>query len=264
MDDFRLCVIIPAAGASTRFGHRSKMDADLGGRPLLHRTVELFVNRADVHTTIVAGPNEESAYTEFRIRHGDRLGLFGAAICRGGVSHRWETVKAAIEQAPDECTHIAVHDGARPATPEDLIDRLFKAAQTHDAVIPAIAVDDTLKRVSADADVQEEIDPLDAILGDAGKKNVTVRTVEATIDRANLFAVQTPQVFRADLLRRAYENPDPTATDDASQVERLGAPVVVVEGDNRNIKITRPSDLRLAMAIMGLRAPKEREAHKRF
>jgi 2-C-methyl-D-erythritol 4-phosphate cytidylyltransferase len=264
MDAFRLCVVIPAAGASTRFGGKSKMDADLGGRPLLHRTVELFVNRPDVHATVVAGPHDDASFAEFKLRHGDKLGLLGATLCKGGVTHRWETVKAAFEHVPEDCTHIAIHDGARPAAPEDLIDRIFKAAQTHDAVIPAIAVDDTLKRVSADADVQEEIDPLDAILGDAGKKNVTVRTVEVTIDRANLFAVQTPQVFRADLLRRAYEDPDPNATDDASQVERLGESVVVVEGDNRNIKITRPSDLRLAMAIMGLRAPKEREVHKRF
>ena len=259
----RICVIIPAAGASSRFGGASKLDADLGGRPVLHRTVELFLNRDEVAHVVVAGPHEEGALAEFRLRHGDKLGLLGVALCRGGEAHRWQTVAAALEHAPADCTHIAVHDGARPCTPPDLLDRVFASAARHAAVIPAIEAGDTLKRVGQGRE-EAEVDPLDAILGSGAKENVTLRLVEETVPRTGLVMAQTPQVFEADLLRRAYAQPDLTSTDDAALVERLGERVVVVEGDPRNIKITRPVDVRLAMSILGLKPAREREAHKRF
>lgn len=259
----RIGVIIPAAGASSRFGESSKLDADMGGRPVLQRTVELFLNRDEVAHVVVAGPHEEGAFAEFRLRHGDKLGLLGVALCRGGREHRWETVAAALEHAPADCTHIAVHDGARPCTPQELLDRVFGAASRHAAVVPAVEVGDTLKRVGEGRE-DGEVDPLDAILGSGGKENVTLRVVEETVPRAGLVMVQTPQVFEAGLLRRAYAQGDLTGTDDASLVERLGERVVVVEGDPRNIKITRPVDVRLAMSILGLREAKGREAHKRF
>ncbi|MCA9283290.1 MAG: 2-C-methyl-D-erythritol 4-phosphate cytidylyltransferase [Phycisphaerales bacterium] len=260
----KICVIICAAGASSRFGGRDKLGEDLGGRPVLHRTVDLFTKRDDVDQVIVAGPHDEEAFGEFRLRHADKLALMGVAICRGGKTHRYETVANALEHVPDDATHIAVHDGARPCASMEMLDRLFKAAQSHDAVIPGVEIHDTIKRVSKSAKVEKEIDPLDAILGDAGKANTSVRTVEATVDRSNMMAIQTPQVFAARLLRRAYQQSDLTSTDDASLVERLGEPVVVVEGDARNIKITRPADLHTARLILSLSGPKEREAHKRF
>ncbi|MFG0257914.1 MAG: 2-C-methyl-D-erythritol 4-phosphate cytidylyltransferase [Phycisphaerales bacterium JB043] len=256
-------VIIPAAGSSSRFGGSSKMDADLGGRPVLHRTVDLFAKRDDVDAIVVAGPYEESAWGEFRLRHGDTLGLLGVTLCRGGETTRTQTVRASLEQMPEDCTHIAVHDGARPATPIELIDRVFKAAQTHEAVIPAIEVGDTLKRVDADVQEEKEIDPLDAILGGGGKQNVKVRTVQETVSREGLVLVQTPHVFEAEVLRRAYAG-DTEGTDDAALVEAIGVDVVVVEGDPRNVKITQKDDVDLAMRIMGLRASRGRESHKRF
>lgn len=260
----KLCVIICAAGSSSRFGGRDKLGEDLGGRPVLHRTVDLFSKRDDVDQVIVAGPHDEAAFGEFRLRHGDKLALMGVSICRGGKTHRYETVQAALEHVADDATHIAVHDGARPCASMEMLDRLFKAAQSHDAVIPGVEIHDTIKRVSKSAQVEKEIDPLDAILGDAGKANASVRTVEATVDRSNMMAIQTPQVFEVGLLRRAYEQSDLSSTDDASLIEKLGEPVVVVEGDPRNIKITRPADLHTARLILSLSGPKEREAHKRF
>ncbi|MHC4975541.1 MAG: IspD/TarI family cytidylyltransferase [Planctomycetota bacterium] len=260
----KLCVIIPAAGVSSRFGGSSKMDANLGGRSVIHRTVDLFAKRDDVDAIVVAGPHEQSAWGEFRLRHGDALGLLGVTLCRGGERTRSQTVRAALEHVPAGCTHIAVHDGARPATPIELIDRVFKAAQTHDSVIPAIEVGDTLKRVDADVKEEKEIDPLDAILGGGGKTNVRVRTVVETVPREGLVMVQTPQVFRAEVLRGAYADEDGEGTDDASLVEAMGEDVVVVEGDARNVKITRKADVDLAMRVMGLRAPKGRDSHKRF
>lgn len=265
----KVAVIIPAAGFSRRFGQgqefaRSKLDEDLGGRSVLQRTVEMFTKRDEVYAIIVAGPYDEEAYAEFKLRHGDKLSILGVTICRGGKAHRYETVAAALGHVPDECTHIAVHDAARPCTPVELLDRVFDAATQQDAVIPAIEVDETLKRVSAAETIAAEADPVDAILGDAGKANTGFRTIEETIDRTRLMAAQTPQVFKADLLRRAYAQDELSSTDDASLVERLGEPVVVVRGDPRNIKITRSADLRVARAILGVRSGQPKAAHKRF
>lgn len=270
----KIAVIIPAAGFSRRYaeaaaleGPRSKLDEDLGGRPVLHRTVEIFTNYDAPGRTlapvIVAGPHEEAAFAEFRIRHGDKLALLGITLVRGGKTHRWETVKAALEAVPGDATHIAVHDAARPCAGEQLLDRLFDAAARHAAVAPGVDVTDTIKRVAAEPIDEDNADPLAAILG-AEKKGPGLREVEQTLDRANVVAVQTPQVFEAGLLRRAYAQDDLSSTDDAGLVERLGERVVVVEGDAANIKITTPMDLKLARAILGVRGPSERATHKRF
>jgi len=269
MADLRIAVVIPAAGFSKRYSQgeefpRSKLDEDLGGRPVLQRTVELFTNHDVVSAIIVAGPADEQAYAQFRARHADKLGLLGVTLCPGGRTHRYETVRNALAAVPSDATHIAVHDAARPCTPPDLIERLFEAAAKYPAVVPGVEASDTLKRVSAREHTDTDIDPLDAILGAAGKVNVIVRMVEETIDRSRVIAAQTPQVFRADLLRRAYAQADLSGTDDAQLVERLGQPVTVIEGDPRNIKITRPVDLALARAILGTRGPEGRAAHKRF
>lgn len=259
-----LAVIIPAAGASSRYaqagGLRGKIDEDLGGRPVLQRTVELFANVDCVNAIIVAGPND--GYDEFVLRHGDKLGLMGVKLCRGGKVHRWETVKAALELVPKDATHIAVHDAARPLTPPELIERILAAAEKHPAVIPALDVPDTIKRASAQVQEDKDVDPLDAILG--GGSKTKLREVEGTVPRENLVMVQTPQVFEAGLLRRAYAQADLSSTDDAGLVERLGEPVMIVEGDPRNLKITRPVDLHLVRLLGGFKGSEERAVHKRF
>src|SRR4051812_6851441 len=133
----RIAVIVPAAGASARYtaagGLRSKLDEDLGGKPVIQRTVELFTKHDDVAQIIVAGPADQAAFEEFRQRHGDRLGLLGARLARGGVTHRYETVKAALAEVGADCTHIAVHDAARPCTSFELLERVFAAAKRHNA-----------------------------------------------------------------------------------------------------------------------------------
>lgn len=275
METPRIAVIIPAAGAGRRYAEsggdygavRSKLEEDLGGRSVLQRTIELFAGQGPgspwVVGIVVAGPHEETAYTEFRDRHSDKLGLLGAKICRGGVTHRYETVAAALKEVPASATHIAVHDAARPCTPAEVIERVFEAAAKHDAVVPGVEVADTIKRAGEEAGEEEEADPLAAILGAAPKKK-RPRVVRETLERRDLFAIQTPQVFRADLLRRAYAQKDLTSTDDAGLVERLGAQVVIVAGDPRNIKITRADDLAVARAVMGVKGGGGREAHKKF
>jgi len=260
----RVCVIVCAAGASRRFGGRDKLAADLGGKTVLQRSVELFRARPEVEWVLVAGPRDDEAFEAFGARFGDMLALLGATLVRGGAEHRWQTVQAALQQAPQEATHIAVHDAARPGAPAAMLDRLFRAAASCQAVVPGLPVADTLKRVAKAPATLEEPDPLRAaLLGDAAATE-QVWTVEATLDRQGLFAVQTPQVFAAPLLRRAYDQEDLTSTDDASLVERLGEQVRVVEGDPRAWKITRPEDLETLRALLGLAPPKSRAAHKRF
>lgn len=264
----RIAAIIPAAGASTRYAKsagfaRSKLDEDLGGRSVLQRSVELFTKIDHVSTIIVAGPHDDAAFAEFRERHGDRLGMLGATICRGGKTHRYETVAAALSSVPTGITHIAVHDAARPCAPIEMIERVLAAAERHPAVVPAIEVADSIKRVREGQG--EPVDPLDAmLLGDSSPSRKPCLEIEASVARAGLYATQTPQVFEAELLRRAYAQADLSSTDDAELVQRLGQIVRIVDGDPRNIKITTPVDLEMARLVLGAGPPKERPAHKRF
>ncbi len=283
----KLAVIIPAAGSSQRYAKaasselgvefvRSKLDEDLGGRPVLQRTVELFANLAvegvEVASIIVAGPHDPEAMAQFKARYGDKLGLMGCSICPGGRDHRYETVRSALAATPAGCTHVAVHDAARPCASPELVERVLTAALNHSAVIPGIDVADTIKRVNPEPIKDERPDPLAAILGDgpggggggSAARGPLLRSVQSTLERANLVAVQTPQVFQRELLLRAYAQKDLSSTDDAQLIERLGELVVVVPGEGRNIKITYPSDLVLARAIMGARAPESRAQHKKF
>lgn len=261
----RLAVIFPAAGKSERFGDRDKLAEDMGGRPLLMRTIDLFVKRDEMVFGVVAAPPD--SFDQFQFRFADGLALQGVKVVPGGRVDRWETVKAALEHVPNDCTHIAVHDAARPCTPPELIDHVLQVAASSPAVVPAMPVASTLKRIGDEVELEDEGDIADAILGGAGKKAMKVRPVLETVDRTGLMAVQTPQVFRADVLRRAYEQEDLSSTDDATLVERLNdpdAPVHIVEGDSRNIKVTVPADIALARALLGFKAPQGRPTHKRF
>lgn len=263
-----LCVIISAGGASARYatagGIRSKLDEDLGGKPVLQRSVELFSKHDAVRSIIVAGPGEPSAYAAFRDQHADRLGLMGAKLVPGGIEHRWQSVQAALAHVPAEATHIAVHDAARPCTSLELIDRVLSAAARFGAAIPAIDVADTIKRLGTRTEAITEDDPAAAILGLSPASGPKARFVEQTIPRERLVQVQTPQIFDAALLKRAYAQADLSSTDDAGLVERLGHEVAVVEGEARNIKITLPGDVALARSILHVAPPAQREAHKRF
>lgn len=275
MSEIRVSVIIPAAGSSSRYNGsgdgtedvlgapRSKLDEDLGGKSVLQRSVELFHTREEVVQVIVAGPFDEGAMGEFKLRHGDRFALLGAELVRGGATERYETVESALKHVREDATHVAIHDAARPAASGALIDRVFDAAARFGAVIPVVPVRDTLKRVSAEAiDDGSDADPLARILG-AGEAR-PMREVEGTIDREGLVGVQTPQVFEKALLERAYAQDDLTSTDDASLVERLGERVVTVDGEARNMKLTRAEDLPILRAVMGVEAPRGRASHKKF
>lgn len=257
-----MSVILPAAGRGARFaeggGKGRKLEAELGGKAVLMRSVELFTGRPEVGEVIVAVAPEELA--GFKFKWGDKLGFLGVRVVAGGEAERWETVGRALGEVSGESTHVAVHDAARPVTATETIDRVFEAAGRWEAVAPGFAVSETLKLVSeAPAESEEEADPLDAILGSAGKREVRGYAVERTVSRRGLWAIQTPQVFEAGLLREAYgriasgEVETGEITDDAGLVEAMGRTVHVVEGDGLNVKITRPGDLSFAAAVVGMR-----------
>lgn len=262
----QICAIIPAAGRSTRFGQGDKLAQDLGGRPLLMRTVELLAKREEVKSIIVAGPPD--SFDEFTQRYGPALSFHGAKLVQGGRAERWETVKNALAAVPEGTTHVAVHDAARPAASDAMLTRLFEAVKQFNAVIPVMPMRATIKRISpspVEARGAEDDAAADLILGDEGKVTIKAWEVLETLPREHVVEVQTPQVFAVELLRRAYAQADLSgATDDAQLVERLGERVYAVEGEPTNIKVTDAGDLRLVRAILGVKPPEERPVHKRF
>lgn len=268
----QVAVILPAAGRGRRFGDgggegKSKLDVELGGRAVLLRAVELFARRPEVGEVIVAA--DPDSLDAFKLKWGDRLGLLGVKVVAGGRSERWETVQRAIEAVGETATHIAVHDAARPVADAAMIGRVFAAAKQFDAVMPAVPITATVRRIGEKATpAGASADPLDAILGEAGKEQVEAWQVERTVSREGLWSVQTPQVFRADLLRRAYamvaagELSTEQITDDAGLIEAMidmlggeaGSPTLVaVRGDPLNVKITVPEDVAFAEAVQKLR-----------
>ena len=151
-------------------------------------------------------------------------GFRGAAAVVPGGQTRQESVWLALRAAPDDADFVVVHDAVRPFITRALIDAVVGAARAAGAAICALPVTETVKRVRGDE-------------------------VEATLDRTGLWTVQTPQAFRADLLREAHEKArrdGVVGTDDAALVERLGHPVKVIRGLEGNLKITTPEDLRRA------------------
>lgn len=299
-----VAVILPAAGSSTRYtesgGLRSKLDEDLGGKTLLQRTVEVFTKFDNpeflLAPLLVAGPHAEADFADFRDRYADRLGLLGARLVRGGRTHRWETVAAALAavdaiepHAPPDL--ILIHDAARPCVTHEVVERVLRAARRFAAAIPGVDAGDTLKRTLT-AEVSPEVDPAAAILGIGPSGPVPQRFVESTISRERVVMVQTPQVFDTLLLREAYAALSAgtlpgTITDDAQVVEAFGTlhadrlaalrashpgrpiqgwtgRVAVVPGDSANLKVTRHEDLRIARSILGVKEPEGRAVHKRF
>jgi 2-C-methyl-D-erythritol 4-phosphate cytidylyltransferase len=233
----RIAAIICAAGSGTRFGPSSgsKLDQDLHGKTVLARAVQAIASQPEVFATIVAGPADRHALARFRDRHEASLRPLGTTICPGGITERYETVKAGLDHIRETLTGIdavLVHDAARPCTPAAVIRRVISALEDQAAVVPGVPVPDTLKRAQP-----------------ASGAGPGQHQVEATISREGLFACQTPQGFHLELIARAYDQADLSSTDDAQLVERLGEPVLLVAGDPRNLKITRPEDLELARAI---------------
>ena len=197
-------VILPAAGASRRFRDKNykKPFAPLAGRAVWLHSAERFVNRKDVSQVIVCVADEDRE--EFNRKFGANIAILGVEVARGGAE-RTETIQNALALVKPTCEFVAVHDAARPCLVDKWIDRVFEAAQKSGAALLAVPVSNTLKRV-ADGMIVE------------------------TVDRRGLWAAQTPQVFRRELLLEAYAARKGNVTDDAQLVEATGAAVTIVEG----------------------------------
>jgi 2-C-methyl-D-erythritol 4-phosphate cytidylyltransferase len=217
-----LAVVIPAGGAGTRFGGRTpKQFLRFGATSILAATVRHFAAHPAVCAIVVAAPEAWVARTR-RILGPVARGV-PLSVVAGGRT-RQDSVWLALQVVPEDAQLVAVHDGVRPLITRRLIDAVVAAAAASGAAICALPVTETVKRVRGDV-------------------------VESTLERSALCVVQTPQVFRTDLLREAHEKArrdGVVATDDAMLVERLGHPVRVVPGLPENVKITTPGDLRRA------------------
>ncbi len=254
-----IAVIIPAAGQGTRFGPapRSKLEHEIAGRSVLVRSVELFGGRPEVAQIIVGCDPED--VDGFKFKWGDKLGFLGVKIVPGGKTERWETVANCLKAVDDTVTHVAIHDAARPVADGAMINRLFEAAGQFDAVVPTVPVNSTVKRLDVKTESAAEADPMDAILGSAGKKVVQGKKVIETVPRGDLELAQTPQVVARQTLIQAFEQlasgkiDAGTITDDVGMVEAMGLPVHAVPGDVLNVKITVPDDLKFAEAVLKIR-----------
>ncbi len=225
-----VAVIICAAGASRRFGgKRKKPFVDVAGRAVFLRSVELFSNRDDVKQLLLAiAPEDEELVN---VKWGPNLKFYNVKIFFGG-SERFDTVSKGLELVKDDIDLIAVHDAVRCCVKDKWIDEAFTAASKNGAAILACPVSATIKEAK-----------------DA--------TVIKTVDRGGLYEAQTPQVFKAKLLKKAYENlknlDKNNISDDSQLVEALGEKVSIVETDSSNIKITHKADLPIAEAIIKTR-----------
>ena len=222
-------VIIVGAGSSTRMGGVDKVFAPLAGVPVLAHSVETC-ERVDAvgRRVLVVRADAVPRAKRLALERGWRK---VASVCAGG-ERRQDSVKAGLARL-GAVEWIAVHDAARPCVSEDIFERGFAAAALSGAAVAAVPVKDTVKLVEGE------------------------RVLE-TLPREALWAAQTPQVFRADVLRRAYAGSDAEATDDAALVERTGAPVVVFLGSHENIKVTTPEDLEIAELLLRRRQARER------
>jgi 2-C-methyl-D-erythritol 4-phosphate cytidylyltransferase len=217
--------IIAAAGKGERMDGVDKMLVPLAGRPVLARVVGVFQESALIDQIIVV-------LGEHNLEPGKKL-LAGGGFSKvtdvcPGEWRRQDSVLAGLGLLKD-CRWVVIHDGARPLVTEDLIEAGLEAAKETGAAVAALPVADTIK-----------------LTGDDG-------FVMGTPPRANLRAVQTPQVFRSDIITAAYAQPAGEATDDASLVERLGYRVKLFMGSYDNIKLTTASDLALAEVLWAKR-----------
>jgi 2-C-methyl-D-erythritol 4-phosphate cytidylyltransferase len=218
-----VAVLVPAAGLGLRLGPGGpKALRELGGEALLVHAVRRVVAAPCVGCVVVAAPPDAvEAVAELL-----KAGSASVTVVAGGAT-RQASVSAALAAVPDGFDIVLVHDAARALTPPSLVERVADAVRAgHGAVIPVLAVVDTVKQVDGDG----------VVLG--------------TVDRSVLRAVQTPQGFRREVLVAAHAAAVDDLTDDAGLAEKLGVAVQTVPGDEAALKITRPLDLAFAEVLL--------------
>ena len=220
----QVAAILAAAGRGSRFGAaENKVFTRLAGRSLLYWALRALERSPSIDDVVVATGAEDCERVSAAVAEGGFTRV--RAVCAGGAE-RYDTVCRALERLPAGARWVAVHDAARPLARPALIEAVVAAARESGAAVPATPVVDTLKR-SADG-----------------------RVIDGTAERAGLYQVQTPQVFRRDLLVRALALTDDDVTDEAALIERLGVSVATFEGDERAFKVTTPLDFALARTLL--------------
>ena len=215
--------VIVAAGNASRMGGIDKVMAELGGEPMIVRTVRTFQNSEAIREIVIVTRPDLIDKIKGLCADFDKV----RAVVAGGAD-RAESVGNGLNALSCKVRLAAVHDGARPLVTQEVIDRTVRAAHSYAATAPGVPVKDTVKIVQGGI-------------------------VKETPDRSTLQAIQTPQVFDCDLLKGALKKAkDDKAiiTDDCSAVERIGMGVRIVEGDERNIKVTTPMDLKIAALLL--------------
>ena len=209
--------VIVGAGHSKRMG-TDKIFLPLGGKPLLAWSVEVCQNYKPITQIVIALNKNNMDLGQRLVAERDWTKVI--SVCLGG-SQRQDSVKAGLKKLK-ECEWIIIHDGARPFITTDLLKTGLEAAKTTGAAVAAVPVKDTIKLSDKDGIVKE------------------------TLHRNHLWAIQTPQIFKFDIINQAYKQIDHDVTDDASLVEKFRGQVKLYPGSYRNIKITTPEDLALA------------------
>jgi 2-C-methyl-D-erythritol 4-phosphate cytidylyltransferase len=220
-----LTAIIVAAGSSRRMGF-DKLFAIIAGRPVIAHAIDAFQQANSVAEIIVVAG--EDRHDEIRKMSRDESFKKVRSIITGG-ERRQDSVRAGLESLSPDARYVAVHDAARPLVRPEQIERVFEQCQVHGAAVLAEPISDTLKR--ADVDLM----------------------VAASVDRHQLYAMQTPQIFDRALIEEAYRAVFAnrvSVTDEVSAVERLGRKVFLVPTEDFNFKITYPRDLTLAEFIL--------------
>ena len=219
----RCGAVIVAAGNASRMGGIDKVMAKLQGEPMIVRTVRAFQEAIAIKEIVIVTRQDLIQPIKELTRDYDKV---VDVVCGG--SSRQESVGLGLAALSNKCKLAAIQDGARPLISQEVIDRTVRAAHSYGAAAPAIPVKDTIKVVKGGV-------------------------VDHTPDRSTLMAIQTPQVFDFDLIRGALkkaELEDWAVTDDCSAVELMGMSVKIVEGDERNIKVTTPLDLAIAKLLL--------------
>ena len=235
-------VLIVAGGSGRRCGGQlPKQFRLLGGQPVLARTINLFAEALPGARIVVVLPAE---YAAFWHDLAARFDVAAHTVAEGGAE-RFHSVRNGLAALPAETELIAVQDGVRPLASVGMIRRVAEAATAAGAAIPVVEPVDSFRETDGpDTPAAAAEDP---------------QTPSHIVDRRRLRIVQTPQIFRAGLLRAAYEAPyDAAFTDDASVVERAGHAVRLVAGERTNLKLTTPEDFIVAEALLAAREESEK------
>lgn len=231
-------VIIVGGGKGTRMGgDLPKQFIPLQGKPILMHTLDVFYKWDAKADLLLVIPEEYVDYWNMLCRELNFTIPYRTAF--GGAT-RYHSVFNGLHEVEGDGL-IAVHDGVRPFVTPEIISACFKMAEAYGAAIPVVPMIESVREITGDISLASDRHDVPPIYGNAS----LFRTKSQAFDRRRLFIVQTPQAFRADILREAYEQPyDERFTEEASLVEALGYTIRLVEGSYENIKITTPNDLR--------------------